>query len=133
MGIRKLTFVDSVSMNLENTQGKIVFKKGAKVEMEEIAKAVIGAGFSLRSLYASIDVGTLKIQNNFCWGYENDSYHFVKVDEHVNLKGLVLLKFVGEKYMSKKEFKNWKMVCTESCTPELQLMPGSQKYYVTLQ
>ncbi len=71
MSIRKLTFVDSVTMNLEHTTGKITFKKGAKVEIDKIAKAVTDAGFSLRSLYAGINISELKVTENACWQFEN--------------------------------------------------------------
>src|ERR1700759_2288056 len=52
MQIRKLDFVDSVSMNLEHTDGKIFFKKGAAVNIEKISQAVVDAGFSVRYLRA---------------------------------------------------------------------------------
>jgi hypothetical protein len=121
-------------MNLEHTQGKITFKKGAKVEIEKIAKAVNDAGFSLRSLYAGINIDQLKINNNLCWMYENNIYHFIRIPNDLELdwRGVVTLKFVGEKYMSKKEFKNWKMYCTTNCTPALQIIPSSKNYYVSL-
>ena len=132
MSIRKLPFVDSVIMNLEHTQGKIIFKKGVKVEIEKIAKAVINAGFSVRSLYATINIDRLKINNDFCWMYENDNYHFIKVPDNKELKGIVSLKFIGEKYMPKKEFKTWKMYCNDLCNPALPVVPTSKKYDVSL-
>src|ERR1700746_2210399 len=63
MSIRKLNFVDSVTMNLEHTEGKIIFKKGAKVEVDKIAKAVIDEGFSLRSLYVGVNFDHLKLRD----------------------------------------------------------------------
>ena len=133
MSIRKLSFVDSVSMNLEHTEGKIIFKKGSKVEIDKIAKAVVDAGFSIRSLYAGINVDQLKVMNDLCWAFENDNYHFVKITDNKDLKGPVALKFVGEKFMSKKEFKTWKMYCTNTCTiPASSTIPVSKNYYVSL-
>jgi copper chaperone CopZ len=133
MSIRKLSFVDSVNMNLEHTEGKIIFKKGVKIEIEKIAKAVVDAGFSLRSLYAGINIAPLNISNDFCWVYENDNYHFIKIDNARELKGIVTLKFIGEKFMSKKEFKNWKMYCNTNCNvPTSQNTPLSKTYYVSL-
>lgn len=128
MSIRKLDFVDSVTMNLEHTEGKIIFKKGAKVEIEKIANAVIDAGFSLRSLYAVVNVDQLKVANDLCWMYENNTYHFVKIPESKDVNGPVTLKFIGDKFMSKKEFKSWKSLCTNPCKSTAQL---SKEYYVT--
>ena len=108
MSIRKLAFVDSVNMNLENTAGKIVFKKGVKVEIEKIARAVTDAGFSVRSLDASINVDAISVTNESCWSFENNTYHFIKLAESKELKGTVTLRFIGDKYMSRKEYKDWK-------------------------
>ena len=134
MSIRKLSFVDSVVMNLEHTQGKITFKKEAKVDIDKIAKAVTDAGFSLRSLYAGITIPELTINNDFCWILENNNYHFIKVADSKVLKGTVALQFVGEKFMSKKEFKNWKMFCITTCTnSSISTTPFSKTYYVSFQ
>jgi len=132
MSIRKLSFVDSVDMNLEHTEGRVYFKKNAKVDIDKIAKAVIDAGFSLRSLTASVNVNELKASNDFCWVYENNTYHFVKVPSEVDLRGTVKLKFIGANYMSKKELKNWKLYMTGTCnlgTPAN--VPYSKSYYVS--
>src|SRR4051812_38883306 len=52
MSIRKLDFVQDVTMNLENTEGKIVFKENADVDISKVARAVTDAGFSVRYLTA---------------------------------------------------------------------------------
>lgn len=133
MSIRKLSFVDSVSMNLEHTEGKIIFKKGAKVDIEKIAKAVVDAGFSLRSLNAEIIIDDLKAGNDFCWDYQDNVYHFVKMPEYVELKGPVKLKFIGSEYMSNKEYKAWKIYCTDACNSGTPAnAPHSKNYYVSL-
>ncbi|MGZ4033427.1 MAG: heavy-metal-associated domain-containing protein [Bacteroidia bacterium] len=133
MSIRKLSFVDSVTMNLEHTEGKIIFKKGAKVEVDKIAKAVVDAGFSLRSLYAGVNFDHLKLSNDLCWMFDGNNYHFVKIANDTELNGIVTVKFIGEKFMSKKEFKNWKMYCTNNCSvPSSQTTPNSKSYYVSL-
>ena len=133
MSIRKLSFVDSVSMNLENTRGKISFKKGEKVEIEKIAKAVTDAGFSLRSLYAGINITELNVSNDYCWTFENSAYHFIKISESKQFKGFITIKFIGEKYMPHKEYKDWKSYCTNSCVlPSNSVRPTSRSYHVSL-
>ncbi len=133
MSIRKLSFVDSVSMNLEHTEGKIIFKKGSKVDIEKIAKAVEDAGFSLRSLTAEITIDGLKTSNDFCWDYQNNVYHFVKMPANTELKGPVKLKFIGGEFMSNKEFKTWKIYCTSTCNSGTPAnAPHSKNYYVSL-
>ncbi len=133
MSIRKLSFVDSVIMNLEHTTGKITFKKGAKVEIDKIAKAVTDAGFSLLSLSAEIYIPELKISNNTCCQFESNNYHFIKTPDNKELKGTTTLQFIGQKFMSNKEYKNWKQYCIDACTPPTpQTTVVSKTYYVSL-
>src|SRR5688572_13483114 len=40
MNIRKLPFVDSVAMDLTNTNGVVTFKKDTQVDLDRIAEAV---------------------------------------------------------------------------------------------
>jgi copper chaperone CopZ len=54
MGLRKLSFITSVEMDLENTEGKIILKEGEIIRFEEICSAVKGAGFSIRYLKAEL-------------------------------------------------------------------------------
>jgi len=93
----------------------------------------VDAGFSLRSLNADITMDKVKITNDFCWTYENNNYHFIKIAAEKELKGEVMLQFIGEKYLSKKEFKNWKMYCKNPCNVGgTQQTQHSRNYYVSL-
>jgi cation transport ATPase len=133
MSIRKLNFVDTVTMNLEHTEGKIIFKKNAKVEMWMVAKAVVDAGFSLRSLYAGVDIESLKVSTDLCWEFENNNYHFVKITNNVEIKKNLSIRFIGEKFMSKKEYKNWKVLCTLTCAnADYKNTLNDKTYYVSL-
>ena len=126
MSIRKLDFVDSVAMNLEHTEGKIIFKKGSKVEIEKIAGAVIDAGFSLRYLHAAVILKDVKISDNYCYSFEGNSYQFVKT-ENKTLNGESIIKFLGAKYLSGKEFKSWKPSLKSNCTGK-----KAKVYFVTV-
>ncbi len=133
MSIRKLSFVDSVIMNLEHTDGKIIFKKGSKVEIDKIAKAFTDAGFSVRSLYTGITIENISVANDCCWNFENNTYHFIKVTESKEFKGTVSLKFIGDKYMPKSEYKEWKPYLSNPCVSLVNIDASSSKtYYVTL-
>jgi copper chaperone CopZ len=48
MSLRRLDFVDSVVMSLENTEGRIFFQENMPVNLNEVARAVVNAGFSVR-------------------------------------------------------------------------------------
>jgi copper chaperone CopZ len=128
----KLDVIDSVYMQLQENTATIFFKPGKKVDMTAVAKKVTDAGFSVRSLTAWVDVGQLTVTPDYCWSYENDLYHFIKLTGDKELKGMVQLKFVGDKFMPTKEFKKWKLYCKNACTASITPAPYSKDYYVTI-
>lgn len=150
----KLEVIDSVHMQLQENTATVFFKPGKKVDMADVSKKITDAGFSVRSLVALVDVGQLTVTSDYCWNYENDVYHFIKItgdsqpgsikpgltgDKYVSqssgtkeLKGLVQLKFIGDKFMSPKEFKKWKLYCKNACSPGTTSSPYSKDYYVTI-
>ena len=104
-------------MNLEHTQGKIIFKPNAKVEIERIAKAVVNAGFSLRYLSVIYSFTNVSVKDNFCFSFEGNQYQFLKTGAKT-LNGEMTLKFIGKEFLSRKEYKQWepdlKPVCDKS-------------------
>jgi len=125
LSIRKLDFVDSVIMDLTNTNGIIIFKKGAVVSVEKIAKAVKDAGFSVRYLKAGFDLDKQNISSGSCFMYKGGQYKFLSQDS-TSLSGTATLIFVGKNYMPPKEFKKWSGKVKDACTA------GKQTYYVTI-
>lgn len=113
MRLRKLDFVKDVKMNLEHTEGTIIFKENAKVNMDKVAQAVIDAGFSLRFLSATFHfTGNL---NGNCFSYGGDSYQLVS-NTTKKPDGIISLKFLGKNYLSKKEYKQWLPQLTGECS-----------------
>jgi copper chaperone CopZ len=130
--LKKLESIDSVYMQLEENTATVFFKSNAKVNMNDVAKKVVDAGFSVRNITALMNVGKLSITPDYCWSYENDVYHFVKVDAK-ELNGEIQLKFIGDKFMPAKEFRKWKMYAKNACTSAIPQAPYSHHYYVTIQ
>jgi copper chaperone CopZ len=126
MQIRKLDFVDSVNMNLEHTDGKIYFKKGATVNIEKIAQAVVDAGFSVRFLQAGFEFKNQQVSENSCYSFENNTYQFLGVDSKT-LNGEVVMKFIGKKYLPEKDLSKWKPKMKSSCGDK-----SGKVYFVTL-
>lgn len=129
----KLDVIDSVYMQLEENTATIFFKPGKKIDMTAVSKKITDAGFSVRSFIALVDVGQLAVTPDYCWVYDNDTYHFVKLAGDKELKGIVQLKFIGDKFMSPKEFKKWKLYCKNACIPVITPTPYSKDYYVAIQ
>jgi len=114
MSIRKLDFVQNVEMNLEQTQGKIIFKDGAKIDVERIAQAVVNSGFSVRYLQAGFYFENIAVSNGYCFPFEGKQYQFIKTENKI-LKGETVIKFIGKKFQSNKEFKKWKADLVPVC------------------
>lgn len=129
----ELKSVDSVDMQLEKNTATVYFKKGEKVNVKDLAKKVVDAGFSVRSITATLKVKELEVSPDYCWNYEGDQYHFIKLEAPKKISGEVQLTFVGEKYMPGKEFKKWKMYFKNACASNAAPTPYSQDYYVTIQ
>lgn len=116
MNLRKLDFVDSVSMSLENTEGRLFFKTDKKVNIEKIALAVTDAGFSVRYLKAAFVFKNLDIAKGSTWVYENEQYCFVKAGNK-KLDNETVVVFLGNKFMPSKTYKQWKKEIIECCGP----------------
>ncbi len=133
--IKKLNFVDSVSMELDKNIATIYFKKNVPVSIDQLSKKVIDAGFSVRSMYAVFNFNDLIVTNDYCFVYENNVYQFIKIDAEKKLKGFISIQFIGENYMQKKEFKKWKMYCSSACKGAFNasvLSPSKNEYYITI-
>jgi len=129
--IRKLIFVDSVYMELEKNIATVYFKKNSSVSIHSLAQKVIDAGFAVRSIHAIYDFQDLKITPDQCWDYENNIYHFIKIEKEQTLSGPTTIKFIGEKYMQKAEYKKWKLLCTNTCN-NLTTSLTKNVYQITL-
>lgn len=128
IGLRKLPFVDSVHMDLKKTEASVFFKKGSKVDVDALAKAVTNAGFSVRSLSAACSFNNTVIAENDCITLGGNNFQFVKTSGKT-LNGTVNLKFIGDKFMAKNEYQSYAASLTSSCTS------GGEKvkvYFVTL-
>lgn len=104
MSIRKLPFVDAVVMNLENNSGEITLKKGQAILIESIVKAVVDAGFSVRFLTAEYTFITSDFATTV---YSENNYKFQFLRSKPTQKNCTL-RFIGQKYQSKKEFTKYK-------------------------
>jgi copper chaperone CopZ len=107
MSLRRLDFVDSVGMSLENTEGVIYFKKDLPVNLDQIAKAVVNAGFSVR--YVSIQLHLNYIQPQQDGSFNVHGRDFIWIDYNkTTTKKPLWLKVIGEPFLPKAEMKIWR-------------------------
>ena len=128
IALRKIPFVDSVQMDLKKTEALIFFKKGAKVEIEKLAKAVSDAGFSVRSMNATCTFANTQVADNTCITLAGNNYQFVKTPSKT-LNGTVNLKFIGTQYMSKTDYNSWSTLLKSSCASGGKTV---KSYFVTM-
>ena len=127
MSLLKLDFIKEVQMNLENTNGKITFKKGAEVNMKKIAKAVTDAGFSVGYLKVAYSFNNLEVSNPASLTNASGEFCFVNT-ELKTLHGEILLTVINKEFMPNQEYKKWKDLIKKSCTALKK-----ETYYLTLQ
>jgi copper chaperone CopZ len=107
MSLRRLEFVDSVSMSLEKTEGRIYMTPDMPVNLEQIAKAVVNAGFSVRFLRIEFSFKDIPVSRDGSFSYQGQTYQWLDFNGGL-LKNEVALKLVDEKFLSRKESSQWK-------------------------
>ncbi len=104
--IRQLDFVENISTDLNSNLSEVVFKPGKKVDISALAQKVYDAGFSVLSLTATFDFSRQAMDDAHSFAFANDRYIFVQ-DKQEFLNGKVAFRFVGSKFLSRKEYKDW--------------------------
>jgi copper chaperone CopZ len=107
MSILRLDFVDSVSMGLENTEGRVFLKKNSIIDLPKIAKAVVNAGFSVRFVRLGFDFKKININTSGCFTDNGYSFQWLDYKEGA-AQGFVRLKLIDEGFLPKKEAIKWK-------------------------
>jgi len=129
--VLQLDFVDDIKMDLNTHMATVTFKPGKKISVQQISKKVYDAGFSVGSLVAVTSFNTKEVSDSTCLDMEGDLYHFEQMPEKTVLNGVTTLKFIGDKYMSKSEFKKWKKDIKKDICKKPDNFSG-QVYNVTL-
>jgi copper chaperone CopZ len=112
--VRELPFIDDVKMDLVATTMTVSFKPGKQVNVEEIARAVDDAGFSIGYLTAGYVFDEVEVEDGQCLVTKDGVFSFVRTGHRV-LDGEEVLKFVGEKFLPKRELAEWKESLGNPC------------------
>lgn len=123
MQLRKLDFVASVEMNLQETVAKVFFKKNSNVDFYKLAKAVDDGGFSVGSLMAFVDFSAISIENENCFKIKNNAFILTNPKEERS-NNVVQIKFLG------KEFGNKKFKTSQKQDKNI-LCKGANTYWVS--
>jgi hypothetical protein len=107
MSVIKLDFVDSVSMSLEKTEGRIYLKEGSPIDLKKIAQAVVDAGFSVRFLKMEFDFKDVQVAQDGSFTFQGQTYQWLEFKDGL-AKGEVALKLVDEGFLTRKECSYFK-------------------------
>ena len=99
--LSELSFIDSLTPDLQTASFKIVFKKNTKVELCDIKSKVEGAGFSIGEIKIDYRFNNLSASENKSFT-DNRTYEFVGVDSQT-LNGMVTFKLIDKEFTSKKQ------------------------------
>lgn len=106
MSVRTLSFVDSVVMSLDSTDGKVYLKPGAPVDLKKIARAVTDAGFSVRFVRVSFTFDDVVLTADGSFTYQGQVFSWL--DFKGPLKEQATLQLVDEGFLPRKESLLWK-------------------------
>jgi len=109
MSLRKLDFVDSVVMSLETTEGRIFLEQNVPVNFEQIAKAVVNAGFSVRFMKLGLSFEDVSVGINGLFELRGQSFQWIRFNKERN-QGTIVLKLIDEGFLPKKEAVKFKEV-----------------------
>jgi copper chaperone CopZ len=124
MSLRRLDFVDSVQMSLENTEGIVTSKVGTQVDFNRLAKAVVDAGFSVRFLRVTVDLENIPINADGCFMIGENSFQWISYESNQSKPSV--LRFVDASFLPGKESNRWKKKFkTNTC------FPGKPLFHVT--
>jgi cation transport ATPase len=106
MSIRRLDFVEKVEMSLETTEGRIYFKNDTPINLAELAKAVVNAGFSIRFLKIEWDFSDTPVATDGSFVFQGQTYRWLDYSNKTPTQ--VELKLIDDKFLPKKESNEWK-------------------------
>lgn len=102
--LTSLSFVDSVSTDLNASAFEIKFKEGQHVDPEALRKKVEDAGFSVSQLHLEFDADNHKIEHDTHVKVGNSYYHFVNVKSN-EYNGPITLHIIDKEYLTAKDHK----------------------------
>jgi copper chaperone CopZ len=107
MALRELDFVADVEMNLEKAAATVLFNS-KEVNMQQVARQVEGAGFSVILAKVFYTFPATGITEGSCLCLGSSAYRFVEV-EKTPLQGSTGLLFIDKRFVPAKDFsRKWK-------------------------
>jgi copper chaperone CopZ len=137
--LQKVSFVKSVDADIEGSKYHITFKENASVVLDDLKKAVEGAGFSVAALKVTANFPPTAIANDAHIEYGGNTYHFINVPAQT-ISGEKTFTVVDKKFLPDADYKRYAkytaMKCIETGRMEACCTKGgttgSRVYHITL-
>lgn len=102
--VSAISFVDTVLVNIEASTYDIRFKSEATPQFDQIAKAVVDAGFSVANLTVLVNFNKQNVDKNGLLTLDGIQYKIIGTPP-TTLQGSKKLQLIGKQYMLPKDFK----------------------------
>jgi copper chaperone CopZ len=102
--VSAISFVDTVFVNIEASTYDIRFNKEATPRFDQIAKAVVDAGFSVANLTVMVNFDKQVLDKNGLFTLDGIQYKLMGAVP-ATLQGSKKLQLIGKQYMLPKDFK----------------------------
>lgn len=104
--LKKLDFIESVHMDLNQNIASIIFIPNKVVKMNEVVTAVYNAGFSVGYTQAVFSFDSISVDENSSFLYQGDLYTIIDKQTQ-DLDQEKIIRFVNKKFVEPKEYKKW--------------------------
>ena len=102
--VSAISFVDTVLVNIEASTYDIRFNSEATPQFDQIAKAVVDAGFSVANLTVVVNFNKQNVDKNGLLTLDGIQYKIMGTPP-ATLQGSKKLQLIGKQYMLPKDFK----------------------------
>jgi copper chaperone CopZ len=109
-----LSFVESITPDLNTNTFMLYFKKGSPVNIDAIKKKVEDAGFSVARLVLTAHFDHIKIGNETHINYEGNVIHFVNVKNQM-LNGDENITLIDKDFISARQFRKYEAIEKMTC------------------
>ncbi len=102
--VSAISFVDTVLVNIEASTYDIRFDKETTPRFDQIAKAVVDAGFSVANLTVMVNFDKQAVDKNGSFTLDGINYKLMGTPP-TTLQGSKKMQLIGKQYMLPKDFK----------------------------
>jgi copper chaperone CopZ len=112
--LQKVPFVEKVSVDIENQEYQLSFKKDASVDLDALSAAVDDAGFSVAKLTVTAHLDPVTLDKDKHVQIGSSYFHFLNAaNQHIN--GDATFTIVDKQFTSAREYKKFKTLSKMPC------------------